>query len=154
ARGTTRSRARWPRRAPGTAPRPSPGTTGSRRSRAPPRPAQEDVGHGEAAGTVDGVHADQAGSRGRDAPHLFLRVAVVVEARDAVDRDAGTVDGRADLAGTIEGTAVLEDAPRGTRAAHVRAHGIAAVRLPVAQQAVGVVQAELVVHLAAVRREA
>src|SRR4051794_40992629 len=138
-RGTGATGLRWPSAA-SSRPRLGP-ETGA---------AQESVRDAERARPVDGVEAqDAVASAGHDATHFFLGVVEVVQARDAVHRDARAVERRADLRRPDELAVLHEEAPRGPGVAHVRLHGIAAMRLPLAQEALGAEDVQLVVDLAA-----
>src|SRR5688500_10535051 len=99
-----------------------------------PGPASERVGHGEGAGAVERVDAQGARVGGHDAAFLLLGVFVGAQPGHAMQRDAGAVERRADLARAVEAVAAAEEAPGGAAAAHVALHRVPAVRLPFAHE--------------------
>src|SRR6185503_13276269 len=107
--------------------------------------AREGIGHAEVARAIDRVHAEKR-RLADDAALFALRVAVVVQLRHAMQRDAGAVERRADLGGTVERAVAFEEAARGPAAAHVALHGIAPVRFPFAAQIRGAEKVQLVIR--------
>src|SRR5712671_4794046 len=115
-----------------------------RASQAPP--ARERVDHGEVAGAVYGMDAEQAVlARRQDALDLPLRVVLQRQAQHAVDRQARAVERGADLRRPAQGAVLPVELACGAGAARIGLHRVAPVRLPVPEQALGVEKMQLVV---------
>src|SRR6266852_2739340 len=99
------------------------------------RAAREAVGHAQVARAIERVDAEERRARrGRDPALLGFRVLVRREVRDALQRDSGAIDRRADLRRAIERAALAIQVSGGPRRAGVGLDGVARMRLPLARE--------------------